>query len=74
MLGAMNSVAKIAGQIIGFTVFVARNFRAFYAIVLLTLLAKFVTFFSGIVEGDEFIGGNINDGFFYVHDEASVSH
>jgi ABC-type bacteriocin/lantibiotic exporter with double-glycine peptidase domain len=38
MGNALTSIAAIAGQIVRYTGFVARNFRAFYAVVALTLL------------------------------------
>lgn len=38
MTGSLASITAIAGQIARFTVFVARNFRAFYVVAMLTLL------------------------------------
>ena len=38
MASALTSIAAIAGQIVRYTGFVARNFRAFYLVVALTLL------------------------------------
>jgi ABC-type bacteriocin/lantibiotic exporter with double-glycine peptidase domain len=38
MINALTSIAAIAGQIVRYTSFVARNFRAFYVVAALTLL------------------------------------